>query len=311
MHKRITWTTTYSTDRRETEKYISEEITFDANGNTLDHTLFDRLGKPEHRMVFRYSDLSGNLLEQVEYDFLNGLIERKEFFEGSEGEMYKTVITYNDGSTETREYAFSDLGKADRATIRDDTGEQTGEEIFAYDDDDNLILEIEKDAAGNEVLRIEHDFAPGPLLKSMRTFVNGKLKESATFGYNAYGSATIRIKKDGSGAVIESEVTSYSDQNIIIDKRLETHTRSGKVVEESMYDHAGNMVLVEIRTGGKLTFRNACSYDDDLRLIREELLEVTTHGRVVRHEKLEHHYEGGAPPRRRSEMGSGETYGEW
>lgn len=311
MNKRVTWTITYNIDRDETEKYISEEVTFDVNGNTLDHTHFDRYGRAENRMVFRYSDVSGNLLERVEYDFINGLIERKEFFEDADGEVYKAVITYNDGSTETREYSFSDLGKADRATIRDNTGEQTGEEIFAYDDDDNLIIEIEKDAGGKEVLRIEREFVPGPLLKAERTFVNGELKDSVTFGYNAYGSPAIRIKKDRSGAVIESEVRSYNDQNIIIEKRLETSTRSGKVVEQSTYDDSGNMLLMEIHRGGHLTFRNECAYDDDHRLLREELLEVTTHGKVVRHERLEHHYEGEPAPRRQREPGSDETYGEW
>ncbi len=311
MNKRITWTITYNVDRHETGTYISEEITYDVRGNVLDQTRFDQSGRALHRVVFRYSDVSGNLVEQVEYDSLNGLIERKEFLENANGEVYKAVITYNDGSSETREYAFSDLGKADRAIVHDETGTRTGEEIFAYDDEDNLILEIEKDADGTEVLRIERDYSPGALLKAKRIFVNGEIQESTTFGYNAYGSRVIRIKKNRSGTIVESEVTSYTDQNVPVERRLESNSGSVGIVEESIFDETGNIVLVESRKGGQLIFRNACAYDEDHLLISEELLELTSGGKVLRHEKLEHHWEGNPLPREENQKGLEDSYGEW
>jgi hypothetical protein len=310
MHKRITWTTTYNIGREETGRYISEELTFDSHGNMLDHTVFGSNGRPENRKVFRYSEVSGLLLEVAEYDFLNGLIERKEFFENPEGDICKVVVSYNDGSIETREYGFSDLGKADRSTIYDTDGNVVGEEIFVFDEDENVIQEIEKDAFGNELLRIERDFAPGGLLKAERVFVIDALKESTTYSYNAYGSIVAQIKKDGTGVVIESVVTNYNDQNIPTAKRTEIQSPAGKVIEESSYDETGNVILTEARTSGKLTFRNACTYDDEQRLISEDLLEVTTYGKVERHERLDHIYEGETHPRLQSKSRFGELYNE-
>lgn len=310
MHRRITWTTKYDIDRQESEKFISEEITYDVYGRILDQTRYRSSGLVEHKLTFRYSELSGNLSEQVEYDFLNGLMERKEFLEDSYGEIFKAVTTYNDGLSEIREYSFSDLGKADKAIVRDNYGELIGEEIFVYDDDDNLILEIEKDARGCESLRIEKTFVQGGLLNEEKIFIDRKFEEYTTIGYNVYGSPVIRIKKGPSGVILESEVTTYNEQDVETGKRIESHSNPIPSVDEHFYDEAGNMILIESYKGGQLRFRNECMYDSESRLIREELLEVDENGKILRHEKLEHLFEGDAPILDRKKSNDQGIYGE-
>lgn len=287
MKKRQTTLTTYNSDKNETGQFLSKEITLDSLDRVIDVTEFNEKGDIIRRLTYRYFE-SGDLKEEIEYDSNNQLLQRQEFCQNEEGEFVRSIIEYGDGSKIVKDYLFSDLGNADRCYIKDENDQIVGGEVFIFDDNQNVICEIEVDENKNEVFKTERKFSESGNIVEESRYIDGELEYVNLFTYNTKGLIVERIKKDFDGMEIEKEITEYNEQNEEARKVL--YANESEIIEEFLYDPNGNSVLNTVHRDGQLVFRVSCSYNEQNELLSEEILELGWDGSINRHEMLRHEY---------------------
>jgi antitoxin component YwqK of YwqJK toxin-antitoxin module len=290
MVKRTTWTTNLDVDKNPINRFLSKEITFDNQGRTYDCTEYDENGNVERKALFRYSSITGEILQQIEYDSLNHLMERQEFIENEDGEVYQSILQYADGSKIIKNYELSDLGNAERTLLTDENDQLIGEEIFILDQNDRVIAEIEKDAQGKEILKFENLYCDKGNLIEQKKFEHGHLQDLTTMEYT--GNNVLQKKtRLVNGRVVEEEGFVFGDEHQLSKKTVRKLSDSMDVLDEEFYDEFSNLISHVCYTNGKLTFTNTCTYDENKLLKHEYIMEIEWSGKVLRHEVLEHLYE--------------------
>ena len=187
-----------------------------------------------------------------------------------------------------KDYLFSDLGYADRCYITNENNEAIGGEVFIFDNNENVICEIEFDENKNEVLKLERKYSDNGNLMEEARYLEGDLEDINMFKYNAENFVVERVKKDIDGIEVEKEIIEYNERNEEIKKTV--FANESHIIEEFLYDDKGNMVLNSVRRDGQLVFRNSCCYNEVNEVISEEILEIDWQGNIYRHEKLIHEY---------------------
>jgi hypothetical protein len=290
MLKQITTTIRFDVDRAELERFISRETTIDSLGRVLDETEFRNDGQLVRKVLFRYSS-SGDVSTQVEYDSLNNLIERQDFIEGEDGELQQVITEFADGSKLIKSYDSSDLELEDRASLTNERGENMGEEILIFNEQQQAVREVAVDAEGKEMRKIEKEYDVVGRIVSENEFEDERLKEIRHFTYNLGGLLAEKLHRSPDGRVFAYETIVYDDAEHEIKREWKNLDSGVHVVEEFHYDDKHNLVLSTVIRNGKLVFRNSCVYDDDRRLISEEIVEIDWSGKVSSHEKQIHEYQ--------------------
>ncbi len=258
----ITTKITLDVNKYETSRILYKTRTVDSNGYTLDETEYDAESNVVCKRIYRYFD-TGEVKEYIEYDPSDELLERHIYSKDESGEICTQEMEFHGGEKTIKEFSFTDIGNADKATIRDENGEIIGYELYLLDESGRLQAEIELDSENNEISKYERFFDDFDRLKHGKHYIDGNLSKMESFEY------------DSKGNVIKKEETNYID-NFTITENYE-------------YDQSNRMICNTSYQDGRLVFENNCEYDEFGDLISEEFFELDYWGKqVVRHEKLIH-----------------------
>ncbi|MCU4177348.1 hypothetical protein [Carboxylicivirga sp. N1Y90] len=246
----------------ELNRFHFKTFTMDSNGNTLDETEYDSESNIVFRRTYRYHDC-GEVKEFVEYDPFDELLERHVYNKNSSGEFDRHEFEFSDGGKSIKEFSFTDIGNAEKATIIDENGAITGYEVYILNDQGQTIEEIELDADSNEISRYEKTYFKDGQLKHEKQFQNGKLFKGEAFEYDSQGNVIKKIHRN--------------------------YVYKFEVIEENTFDNRNNIIHSLSHENGELVFENKCGYDDNDNLISEEFFEFDLlERRIVKHERLIH-----------------------
>lgn len=249
-------------DKNELYRFQWNEMTTDSNGNVLNETEYNEDNSVSCKRIYRYFD-DGSVKEYVEYDPMDALTERHEYFENEDGEIEKVVYEYGDGHKIVKQFSFSDLGLADKATLYDENHLVLGYETFVFNENGHVIVRIDSDEENMETLKYIIAYDDQGNVKEERKFVEGALTEVTFYSYNSNGKMSR--------------------------KELNNKKEGFQVVDEYSYDDRGNQVYHVSFQNATLIFENKCTYDQDGLLSIEEFFEIDFwENKVIRHEKLLH-----------------------
>jgi len=259
------WITTkikLDVNKNELSRFHFKSFTLDSKGNTLDETEYDSESKVVCKRIYRYHD-TGEVKEYLEYDPFDELLERHCYIKNAAGDFDRHEFEFSDGQKSIKEFSYSAIGCADKATIQDENGMITGYEVFIFNDQGQVIEEIELDAENNETSKYEKTYQDDGLLLHEKQFQDGQLFAAEAFGYDLQGN------------VIKKTYRNYKD--------------NFEVIDEYKYDENNNMVYNSTHQNGVLVFENTSAYDDEQNLDSEVFFELDFwERRVVRYEKLMH-----------------------
>ncbi len=249
-------------NKNEINQFLFKTFTIDSNGNTLDETEYDLELKVVYKRIYRYFD-TGEIKEYLEYNPSDELLERHCYIKNESGEIYRHELEFSGGQKSIKEFFLTDIGNADKATIRDENGEITGFEVYILDEQGRIKEEMELDSDNNEIYRYENTYDDYGVLKLEKHYRDGVLFNSESFEYDEKGNVVKKIHKN------------YADKF--------------KVIDNYEFDIKGNMVYNSSYQDGVLVFENKCGYDENNQLISEEFFEINCwEKRIVRHERLKH-----------------------
>lgn len=260
-----TWITTkieLDINKKEINRYTFKEFTVDANGNVLDETEFNRDASVANKRIYRYFE-NGGVEDYIEYDPFDELIERHSYFENDAGEIDKIIFEYSDGHKVQKEFHFTALGLADKAVVTDEHDAVTGYELYIFNENGEVVEQIEMDSNSVEVVRHVKHYDERGLDVQDKRFNDRRLAETISY--------------------------TYDENDRVIRKSTFNEGHKFEVIDEYEYDERGNMVHNVTFQNGVLIFENKCAYDQNNELIGEEFFEIDYwEKRITRHEKLIH-----------------------
>ena len=265
-----------------------KKLTVDSSDRVIDDTEFNHKQEPIHRITYRYSPFN-NVSERIEFDASNKLIERHVYIEDGHGEITSSIIEYGNGSKTIKNYEFTDLGKADKATLTDEKGNVLGYETYVLDDDNRVISEFESDEAHNELFKVNREFdCNGQVLKEIE-FTQGEVSLVTTNFYENKQLTKIQRGKNLTSCY-STEIRELDRKNRLV-KRTTTYHDNGDVeIEVLEYDNCDNVISNIAIINGRTVFTNICQYDASNRLIEEYIMELNLNGSISCHERLFHAY---------------------
>jgi hypothetical protein len=287
MKERISTRIEYDINRQELARYVCQVINYDLHDRVCDDTFFDSGGDVIRRIIYRYSK-NDQVSERFEYDSLDELVERHQYFEDENGEVIKSVFEFENGRKTIREFAFTELGLADKAVITDESGLLTGFETWVFDPDGRIVSEIETDADNAEISRYDKQYGDHGHLVEETRFINGELYSVETFSYNEQLQITYEMMVGTNGDQWHCCTTEYDHIGNVVRKHSVNPVQETDDLETFDYDSANNMILHRMFSNGRLVFENKCGYSLTNFLETEEIMEVDHVGRISRHEKLVH-----------------------
>lgn len=259
------WITTkieLDTNKNETNKFLFKEYTVDDNGDTHDETEYDEHGEIICKRIYRYFD-TGEINEYIEFDPSDELLERHIYSKNEFGDFDKIEHEFIGGQKSIKEFFFTDLGNAEKAIVKNESGDITGYEVYVLNETGQIIEEIELDENEIEVTRFLKTYDELDLLISEKQFSNNQLYIEEFYEYDDKGQVIKKIHKN------------YLDNFVVID--------------DYKFDYKGNMIYNCSHQNGVLVFENSCGYNDKDELITEEFFELDFwQGKIVKHEKLIH-----------------------
>jgi hypothetical protein len=259
------WITTkikLDVNKIEIDRFLFKKYTVDSNGKTLDETEYDSESNIVCKRIYRYFD-TGEVKEYIEYDPFEELLERHFYTKNKSGEVDRFEYEFSGGQKSIKEFSFTDIGNADKATISDENGEITGYEIYTLDEEGRTREEIELDSENNEISKYEKTYDENGILNCEKQFRDGVLFNAESFEYDEKGNVVKKIHRN------------YPDKF--------------EVIDEYQFDKNNNMINNSSRQNGILVFENKCGYNDNGNLISEEFFELDFwEKRIVRHERLIH-----------------------
>ncbi|MCG8698529.1 MAG: hypothetical protein MI922_10785 [Bacteroidales bacterium] len=259
------WETTkikLDSEKNEICKFRFKTYSVNTKGNPVDETEFDAESNIVCKRIYRYFD-TGEVKEYIEYDPFDELLERHQYKKNDFGEVDRSEFEFEGGLKSIKEFSYTDIGCADKAVIKDENGTITGYEVYKFDEEGNVIEEIELDADNNEIAKFEKTYYENGVLHIEKHYQDGQLFTGESFEY------------DNRGNIIKKILRNYRD--------------SYEIVDEYKFDQNNNMIYNSSTQNGVLVFENKCQYDSNNKLISEEFFEMdfsTAH--VVRHERLIH-----------------------
>ena len=262
MESRITTKIKLDVNKKEINRFLFKMYTVDSSGKTLDETEYDSESNVVCKRIYRYFD-TGEVKEYIEYDPSDELLERHSYTKNELGEFDRHEFEFADGKKSIKEFAFTDIGNADKATITDENGYITGFEVYVLDDQSQTKEEIELDSENNEIAKYVKTYNENGTLKLEKLYRGGVLFTEESFEY------------DEKGNVVKKIHTNYLD--------------SFKVIDNYQFDLNNNMIYNSSHQNGVLVFENKCGYDEKNNLVSEEFFELDFwEKRIVLHERLLH-----------------------
>ncbi|MBL4754902.1 MAG: hypothetical protein JKY52_15060 [Flavobacteriales bacterium] len=285
--KTITTTTTLlDLDKNPELEYVSRVTNFGTNGLMLDETDYNADSNMERRVTYRYF-ADETVKEAIIFDAQNEQLERLTYEQNNNGEVSKSTTAYSDGTKIIKTYSFTDLGNASKVSITDESGTFLGKEIYVFDEEGRVKEEIEYDGDDQEILRIAKKYSDeGLLLKEISYFD----KQCQTVEYHHLGNiARTTVTKN---EVITWVETSEFNNDGAITKTVSINRENNDHSEEQItHNENGFEILVVSTTNGKLTFKNSIEYDQQGRIIMEEVLRLNWQGRIETHAKMTTSYD--------------------
>ncbi len=259
------WITTkieLDVDKQELTNFLFKIVNVNSQGDILDETEFDPESNIICKRVYRYFE-TDVVKEYIEYDAFDELLERHTFHKNDDGEIVKEECELLGGQKTVKEFTFTDLGNADKAEIRDESGKITGYEVYVLNEEGFVIQEIEMDADNKETSRFDKTYDEKGLLNNEKHYVDGQLFSTETFSY---------------------------DENDVIQKKVQqNYFDDYESIERFKYDINGNEIYNSTHQNNVLVFEIKALYNAKNELIREEYFELDFLGRrILRHERLVH-----------------------
>ena len=262
------WITTkieLDVNKNEINRFLFKNYTVDSNGNTLDETEYDSESNVVCKRIYRYFD-TGEIKEYIDYDPFDELLERHYYTKNVSGEVDRFEFEFAGGQKLIKEFSFTDIGNADKATIKDENGQITGFEVFILDEQGRVKEEIELDSENNEISKYEKTYDENGMLKFEKHYRDGILFNEESFEYDEKGN--------------------------LLKKNHRNHPDNFEVIDNYQFDIKNNMIYNSSKQNGVLVFENKCGYDENNNLISEEFFELDFwEKRIVRHEILIHELE--------------------
>jgi len=253
---------TLDRDKNEIDRFTYKEYTTDSKGNILDETELSEDGSVACKRIYRYFE-DGGVKEFIEYDPFDELIERHTYTENESGEIVRVVYEYGNDHKIVKDFHFADLGLADTATLYDETGTVIGYETYVFNDDDQIVDQIERSSNNTESVRYHKKYDADGNTSEEQKFVNEKLTEVTTYSYESHNKVARKVVKN--------------------------KTDGNELIDEYEYDSNGNMIHNVSFKNSTVVFENKCTYDGDQNLSTEEFFEIDFwEKRILRHEKLVH-----------------------
>ncbi len=244
------WTTTkilLDSNKNELKQFLFKEYSVDTSGNIIDETEYDSKSNIICKRIYRYFD-SGEIKEYIEFDPFEELLERHSYTKNEFGEINKIEFEFSEGQKSIKEISFTDIGNAEKATIRNENGNITGFEVFTIDKNGRIIEEIELDSDNIEISKYEKEYNENGTLKFEKNYRNERL--------------------------YSKEIFEYDTNNNLIKKQLEILPENIKVIDIYRFDNKNNMIYNSSHQNGVFVFENKCEYDNDNNLISEEFFEL-------------------------------------
>jgi hypothetical protein len=261
MGKWITTKIELDINKNEINRFLFKNYTVDSKGKTLDEIEYDSESNVVCKRIYRYFD-TGEVKEYIEYDPSDELLERHCYFKNESGEFDRHEFEFSGGQKSIKEFSFTEIGNADKATITDENGEITGFEVYILDEQRQTKEEIELDSENNEISKYVKTYNENGTLKFEKHYRDGILFNSESFEYDEKGNVVKKIHKN------------YPD--------------NFEVIDDYQFDKNNNMIYNSSHQNGVLVFENKCGYDNN-NLISEEFFELDFwEKRIVRHERLIH-----------------------
>jgi hypothetical protein len=276
--------------KKEIERnFLFKRLTVDSNDRVIDDTEFNASGDPVHRITYRYS-VNDNISERIEFDASDNLIERHLYHENEEGIVSSSTIEFGNGSKTIKNYAFTDLGKADKATLTDENGVILGYETYILDDLDRIISEFESNSNHEELFKINREFDNNDDIIKEIQFSNGEIDLVTSNSYQDSEIIKIQRGKDLEN-FYESEVRELDSKKRLLKRTTTDHEYGDIQIEQLEYDSNDNMVSNIVAHNGRTIFTNLCKYDGSNRLMEEYVMELNLSGNINKHEQLYHKHD--------------------
>lgn len=269
-------------------KFLYKKLTLDSSDRVIDDTEFNYKGAPIHRITYRYSPFD-NISERIEFDASNNLIERHLYQEDENGEITSSTIEYGNGTKTIKNYEFTDLGNADKATLLNETGEIIGYETYVLDNDSRLISEFESDEEHNELFKINREFdLEGNVIREIE-FVQSEINLVTSNHYKNGQLTKVQRGKD-MDSFYSTEIRELDSKNRLVKRTTNFHDYGDVEIELLEYDSKDNVISNVVSVNGRTIFTNVCIYDLSNRLVEEYVMELDLNGSINKHERLFHEY---------------------
>lgn len=250
--------------KNEIRRYTWRKCQVDTKGNPIEEFEFDYEGNIICKRFYRYFE-NETIKEYIEYDALDGLVERHYYTVNEDGEIDKVEFEYEEGLKVIKDYRATDLGNAYKAVIKNENGELSGYEVYKQDEYGRDVEEIELDEDHNELIKFEKSYSDNGDLLIEKEYRDGTLFQGQKFEYDLNGNLS------------KTTLRNYIDNY--------------EVVELNMYDKNNNVICASSHQNGVLVYENQMTYDEHNRLLKEEIFQKDFwNGSILMNETLVHEW---------------------
>jgi antitoxin component YwqK of YwqJK toxin-antitoxin module len=268
---------------REGKEILTQTVSFDSNGNVLEHIQYFPDGSIEDKVVNEYS-AEGKLLEEVLFDQGDELAERRTMEYDEKGRPAKETKHYQDGAQDFIDYRYDEAGHLVEKIYGDDSGWTEKREVYSFE---------------NDRLTTACEFDDEDKLTGETTVVynqEGKMEESSEWPAGEQGGRKVTVFNEKglidvikqyseSGKLIARFTYSYDEKDQVTD--ITEETQAGTNTSHTGYDEKGQVIMrEEYGANQELNHRVERIYDEEGNLISSHVF-INGHGRHINQHYLE------------------------
>ncbi len=237
---------------------------YDQAGNLLLEIAYTQDGDIADKVEYRY-DAAGRLMETLVYGDNDEILERKEVIRNPDGNIYREITHYLDGSADIQEYFYNDEGWLTGIIVKDDEDEPEYSEKYYYEGKN--LIKVERFDEEDELIFTQEDEYEDGVLRSRRIF---SAEEAEPFtlvvDFNPAGRREQERRYDSNEKLVERNVFEHDETGRVA--RMTEENKQRKNTTEFEYDQHGNVLRqVETDLNGELNHEVLRTYNDDGELI--------------------------------------------
>ena len=233
---------------------------FDESGKLLLEIAYTQDGDIADKIEYRY-DKAGRLLETLVYGEDDEVLERKEEVRDNEGRVIRELTHYLDGSADTHDYFYDDLGNITGMHVKDDEDELELSEKYLYEGE--KVVKVERwDGDDKVIFRQEDEYVDG-IISTRKTWSSEEEEPFTVINqFNATGLREQELRYNSRDQLIERNIFEEDEHGRVI--RIIEENKQRKNTTEFSFDDQGNVIhQVETDLNGDLNHEVYRFYSPD------------------------------------------------